>query len=76
MSQQVSNKGNHSLPSCLFILFINDVCYPLDIEKLTDKDIELLSMYMLLFADDIVLFTTDHVSLQAQICMNIQLSGV
>jgi len=23
-------------------------------------------MYMLLFADDIVLFTTDHVSLQAQ----------
>jgi len=45
----------------LFILFNNDVCDSLE----TDKGIELLSMY-LLFADDIALFTTDHVSLQAQ----------
>jgi len=29
----------------LFILFINDVCNSLDTDKLTDKAIELLSMY-------------------------------
>ena len=51
----------------LFILFINDITENLDINALTDKDLDLLSMYLILFADDIVLFTTDPVSLQAQI---------
>jgi len=55
------------LSPLLFILFSNDVCNSLDTDKLTDKDNILLSMYMLLFADAIVLFTTDHVSLQAQL---------
>ncbi len=36
-------------------------------DDLTGKDVELLSMYMILFADDIVLFTTNQLSLQAQL---------
>jgi len=37
------------------------------LDDLTGKDVELLSMYMILFADDIVLFTTNQLSLQAQL---------
>jgi len=60
------------------MLYSQHACNSLDTDQLTDKDIKLLSMYMLLFVDDIVLFTTDHVSLQAHRtpCMNIELSGV
>ena len=36
-------------------------------KQLTDNDVNLLSMYLLLFADDIVLFKTDPISLQTQI---------
>ena len=39
----------------------------MNFQDLTTKDVELFSMYMILFADDIVLFTTDPLSLQAQI---------
>ncbi|XP_053379986.1 uncharacterized protein LOC128548636 [Mercenaria mercenaria] len=35
--------------------------------KLTNRDFDMLTMFMILFADDIVLFTTDPKSLQAQI---------
>ena len=38
-----------------------------DLDAMSEKDLELLSIYMIVFADDIVLFTTDHVSLQAQL---------
>ena len=34
---------------------------------LTEGDLELLPIYLILFADDIVLFTTDPGSLQSQI---------
>jgi len=63
---------------CLLMLYSQHACNSLDTDQLTDKDIKLLSMYMLLFVDDIVLFTIDHVSLQAHRtpCMNIELSGV
>ena len=39
----------------------------INIDTLTNTDIQMLSMYLILFADDIVLFTTDPVSLQSQI---------
>lgn len=44
---------------------MNDINESLDLNNLTSKDIELLSIYRLLFADDITLFTTDLDSLQS-----------
>ena len=60
-------KQGEPLSPILFILFINDVSNALDFSKLTEKDLNYLSLYMLLFADDIVLFTTDPHSLQSQL---------
>jgi hypothetical protein len=60
-------KQGEPLSPLLFILFINDVVKSVDFNNLTDNDLNLLSMYIMLFADDIVLFTTDPVSLQAQV---------
>ena len=59
-------QGEPLLP-LLFILFINDIDSCINTDQLTENDVNLLSMYLLLFADDIVLFTTDPKSLQAQI---------
>jgi hypothetical protein len=39
----------------------------IDISKLQDNDINVLSMYLIFFADDMVLFTTDPESLQTQL---------
>ena len=55
------------LSPILFILFINDNVENLNFNDLTDNDLDLLSMFLILFADDIVLFTTDPGSLQSQI---------
>ena len=55
------------LSPLLFILFVNDVKDNIDFENLTDSDINLLSIFMILFADDIALFTTDPVSLRCQL---------
>ena len=55
-------KQGEPLSPLLFILFVNDIS-----NNLTDTDIEQLSLYMLLFADDIALFTTSPESLQLQI---------
>lgn len=46
---------------------MNDISQSIDVTSLTEKDCNLLSMYMILFADDIVLFTTDPNSLQKQL---------
>ena len=60
-------KQGEPLSPILFILFINDVSNAFDFSKLTEKDLNYLSLCMLLFADDIVLFTTDPHSLQSQL---------
>ena len=51
------------LSPILFILFISYIVENIDFNAL----IEILSRYLILFADDIVLFTTDPLSLQPQI---------
>ena len=51
----------------LFIIFINDIVSCLNVNTLTENDLNTLSMYMILFADDIVTFTTNPISLQSQI---------
>ena len=48
------------LSPILFILFVNDINESVDFNNLTNTDLELLSHYMLLFADDIAIFTTDN----------------
>ena len=63
-------KQGEPLSPLLFILFINDIKSCFDLTKLTPSDIE-CSIYMLLFADDIALFTTDPHCLQTQLdCIN------
>ena len=52
----------HTVYKC--ILFIN-AC--LDLQNLTEYGLNYLSMFILLFADDIALFTTDITSLQNQL---------
>jgi len=63
----VGLKQGEPLYPILCILFINDIAENLNFNDLTDKDLDLLSMFLILFTDDIVLFTTDPGSLQSQI---------
>ena len=60
-------KQGEPLSPLLFILFINDIKNCIDFENLTEKDLNLLSVFMLLFADDIAIFTTSPDSLQSQL---------
>ena len=46
----------------LFIIFINDTVSSLNVNTLTENDLNTLSMYMILFTDDIVIFTTNPIS--------------
>ena len=60
-------KQGEPLSPILFILFINDIVDSIDFNNLTNNDLNMLTKYLILFADDIVLFTTDATSLQSQI---------
>ena len=60
-------KQGEPLSPLLFVLFINDISSIIDINTLSLNDTELLSKYLILFADDIVLFTTCPQSLQEQL---------
>lgn len=60
-------KQGEQLSPLLFILFINDIVNTIDFNMLNENDLNMLYMYIHLFADDIVLCTTDHMSLQSQI---------
>ena len=46
-------KQGEPLSLMLFILFFNCIINTLDLSNLTENELNLLSMYMLLFADDI-----------------------
>ena len=60
-------KQGEPLSPILFILFVNDINDAFDINNLTDDDLDILSIYLLMFADDMVVFTTDKSSLQFQL---------
>jgi hypothetical protein len=60
-------KQGEPLSPLLFILFVNDIYSCIDFSQLSNNDINLLSMHMLLFAVDIALFTTNPESLQLQL---------
>ena len=51
----------------LFLLFINDITENLDFNALNNSDLELLSKYLILFADDKVFSKTSLESLQSQV---------
>lgn len=58
-------KQGEPLSPLMFILFVNDISSTIDFNNLTEFDINQLSIYLLLFADDIAVFTTDKESLQS-----------
>ena len=60
-------KQCESLSPVLLIIFINDINECIDINSFTEKDVRLFSIFMLIFADDIALFTTNPESLQLQL---------
>ena len=60
-------KQGEPLSPILFLLFINDIVENLDFISLKNSDLELLSKYLILFADDIALFTASQDGLQSQV---------
>ena len=63
----ISVKKGEPLSHLLVILPINYIKVSVDFENLAQKDLHVLSVFMLLFADDIALFTTSPDSLQKQL---------
>ena len=60
-------KQGEPLSPILFLLFVNDISDSIDFNNLTENDMNRLSIVLLLFVDDLALFTTDKHSLQAQL---------
>ena len=56
-------KQGEPLSHLLFILFINDIKDCLNFQNLTENYLRILAVFILLFADDFALFTTDPESL-------------
>ena len=60
-------KQGDPLSTILFLFFINDISGSLDLENLNETNFDILTFYMLLFADDIALFSTSPDGLQLQL---------
>ena len=60
------NQGEPLSP-LLLILFINDIVNIIDSENVHENNLTFLSIFLLPFADDIILFTTNLATLQVQI---------
>ena len=60
-------KQGDPLSTVLFLFFVNDITGDLALENLQKTNLDILYFYMLLFADDIALFSTTPESLQVQL---------
>jgi len=60
-------KQGEPLSPILFLLFVNDISDSIVFNNITENDMNRLSIVLLLFVDDLALFTTDKHSLQAQL---------
>ena len=60
-------KQGEPLSPILFLLFVNGIHDSIDFNNLTENDMNMLSIVLLLFVDDLALFATDKYSLQAQL---------
>jgi hypothetical protein len=49
-------RGVTSLSPFLFILFLNDITYNVDLNSMNENDLIMHPMYLILFADEIVFF--------------------
>ena len=60
-------KQGEPLSPLLFILFINDISSNLNLNELSETYLNHLCIYLLMFADDLILFSTSPASLQVML---------